>query len=101
METFDQKWLQRAEYSGSVAFYSYDPKGIANPSGWDVVDNSIIQFQFCDNASETSEYFYAINKNTCQVFDYIDYHGIWIAYVGMHGRYGAVGLRKVEWVLVE
>lgn len=100
-EHLDPEWLKRATYKGTISFYSHDPKGIANPSVFDVVDESSLSHNFCDFSQEYSDYFYVINKDDCVVCDHIDFDGIWIAYVGMHGRFGAVGLGKVEWVLVE
>lgn len=100
-EILDPKWLKNAQYKGTITYYSHDPKGIANPLPWKVVDESILNDDACDQKYEDAEYFYVINDNDCVFCDYIDFDGIWFAYVGIHGSYGLEGLRKVEWFQLE
>lgn len=87
--------LRRAEYRGTVMFFSYDPLGVVDVSPFDVVHSSITGNGYCDESNPFG-YYYIIDENTCKVCDYIDREDIWIAYTGPYGSYGVEGFEQIE-----
>lgn len=87
--------LRRAEYRGTVMFFSYDPLDVIDASPFDVIHPSVAWNGYCDE-SDYFGYYYVIDENTCKVCDYIDREDIWIAYIGPHGYYGLAGFEQIE-----
>lgn len=79
-DTLQIEFLERAEFRGSIIFYSHDPKGIGKARAQDVIHESVImKNQTAYNPSKHGS-FYIIKENACIVCDYIDYRGTWVAY---------------------
>jgi hypothetical protein len=87
--------LRRAEYRGTVMFFSYDPLGMVDASPFDVIHRSVAWNGYCEESNQFG-YYYVIDENTCKVCDYIDREDIWIAYTGPFGSYGVEGFEQIE-----
>ena len=96
-DTLTARHLKLAKCRGRILYYTYDPTGVGDASIYDVVSESITQDDCSDHYSLSWDgYYYIIDENSCIVCDYLNYDGIYIAYVGIYGSYGLEGIQHVE-----